>query len=94
MNKDLRLILEYHTEAEKNKPEFLKLLTAASNKQIFLLVGNGTEGWNCKSLVATALFRKPKSSVFVLQSTTRCLGRWAIIASKRASFCQMKITKF
>jgi len=73
MGKDIKLILEYHTEAEKNKIEFLNLDTAASDKQIVLLVGKGTEGWNCKSLVATALFRKPKSSVFVLQSTTRCL---------------------
>jgi len=73
MDKDLKLILEYHTEAEKNKSEFLKLDTPASNKQIVLLVGKGTEGWNCRSLVATALFRKPKSPVFILQSTTRCL---------------------
>lgn len=71
--RDLNMILEYHTEAEKNKSEFLKLDTNESAKQIILLVGKGTEGWNCKSLVATALFRKPKSPVFVLQSTTRCL---------------------
>jgi len=73
MGKDISMILEYHTEAEENKTDFLKLDTSTSNKQIILLVGKGTEGWNCKSLVATALFRKPKSSVFVLQSTTRCL---------------------
>lgn len=66
-------ILEYHTEAEKSKDEFLKLDTEGSEKQFILLVGKGTEGWNCRSLVACALYRKPQSSIFVLQSSTRCL---------------------
>ncbi|HOX30540.1 MAG TPA: DEAD/DEAH box helicase family protein [Candidatus Paceibacterota bacterium] len=66
-------ILEYHTEAEESKDEFLKLDTAESKKQFVLLVGKGTEGWNCRSLVACALYRKPHSSIFVLQSSTRCL---------------------
>lgn len=66
-------ILEYHTEAEKNKDEFLKIDTEGSKKQFILLVGKGTEGWNCRSLVACALYRKPQSSIFVLQSSTRCL---------------------
>jgi len=66
-------ILEYHTEAEKNKEEFRTLDTPDSVKQFVLLVGKGTEGWNCRSLVACALYRKPKSSIFVLQSSTRCL---------------------
>jgi hypothetical protein len=66
-------VLEYHTEAEENKEEFQKLDTAESKKQFVLLVGKGTEGWNCRSLVACALYRKPKSTIFVLQSSTRCL---------------------
>lgn len=66
-------ILEYHTEAEKSKDDFLKLDTQGSEKQFILLVGKGTEGWNCRSLVACALYRKPHSSIFVLQSSTRCL---------------------
>ena len=66
-------ILEYHTEAEKSKDEFLILDTEGSKKQFILLVGKGTEGWNCRSLVACALYRKPQSSIFVLQSSTRCL---------------------
>jgi len=66
-------ILEYHTEAEENKDEFLIVDTPQSKKQFILLVGKGTEGWNCRSLVSCALFRKPKSSIFVLQSSTRCL---------------------
>lgn len=66
-------ILEYHTEAEDQKEEFVKLDTAESQKQFVLLVGKGTEGWNCRSLTSCALFRKPKSAIFVLQSATRCL---------------------
>lgn len=66
-------ILEYHTEAEKSKNEFLVLDTKGSKKQFVLLVGKGTEGWNCRSLVACALYRRPQSSIFVLQSSTRCL---------------------
>ena len=66
-------ILEYHTQAEKSKDEFFMLDTPGSNKQFILLVGKGTEGWNCRSLVACALYRKPHSSIFVLQSSTRCL---------------------
>ena len=65
--------MEYHTEAEEGRDEFIALDTPESKKQFILLVGKGTEGWNCRSLVATALFRKPQSSIFVLQSSTRCL---------------------
>jgi hypothetical protein len=67
------VVLEYHTEAEENANEFRKLDTAESDKRIVLLVGKGTEGWNCRSLVAVALYKKPKSTILVLQSTTRCL---------------------
>lgn len=66
-------ILEYHTKKEENKEEFLKLDTEESKKQFILLVGKGTEGWNVRSLVATALYRKPTSSIFVLQASTRCM---------------------
>lgn len=53
--------------------EFLKLDAAESKKQFILLVGKGKEGWNCRSLFSVALFRKPKSTIFVLQATMRCL---------------------
>jgi type III restriction enzyme len=66
-------ILEYHTEAESGKEEFLNLDRIESRKQFVLLVGKGTEGWNCRSLCSVALFKKPKSTILVLQSTTRCL---------------------
>lgn len=47
--------------------------TEGSKKQIILLVNKGREGWNCRSLFSVALFRSPKSKIFVLQSTMRCL---------------------
>ncbi len=47
--------------------------TVGSQKQVLLLVNKGREGWNCRSLFSVALFRSPKSKVFVLQSTMRCL---------------------
>lgn len=47
--------------------------TEGSAKQVILLVNKGKEGWNCRSLFSVALFRSPKSKVFVLQSTMRCL---------------------
>lgn len=47
--------------------------TEGANKQIILLVNKGREGWNCRSLFSVALFRSPKSKIFVLQSTMRCL---------------------
>lgn len=53
--------------------EFKNLDTSGSNKQFILLVNKGKEGWNCRSLFAVALHREPKSKVFVLQATMRCL---------------------
>lgn len=44
-----------------------------NNKQVLLLVNKGREGWNCRSLFSVALYRSPKSKIFVLQSTMRCL---------------------
>lgn len=45
----------------------------ANDKQFIILVQKGREGWNCRSLFGVALFRSPKSKVFVLQATMRCL---------------------
>ena len=53
--------------------EFNRLDTQASEKQFILLVNKGREGWNCRSLFGVGLFREPKSRVFVLQATMRCL---------------------
>lgn len=53
--------------------EFNRLDTPGSDKQFILLVNKGREGWNCRSLFAVALYRKPDSKIFVLQATMRCL---------------------
>lgn len=53
--------------------EFNRLDTIGTEKQFVLLVNKGREGWNCRSLFGVALFREPKSKVFVLQATMRCL---------------------
>ena len=53
--------------------EFNRLDTPNSDKQFILLVNKGREGWNCRSLFSVALYRSPKSKVFVLQATMRCL---------------------
>jgi len=53
--------------------EFIRLDTPGSEKQFILLVGKGKEGWNCRSLFGVGLHRQPKSKIFVLQATMRCL---------------------
>lgn len=53
--------------------EFNMLDSEESEKQFILLVNKGREGWNCRSLFGVALFRKPDSTIFVLQATMRCL---------------------
>lgn len=53
--------------------EFNRLDSPTSDKQFILLVNKGREGWNCRSLFGVALFREPKSKIFVLQATMRCL---------------------
>ncbi len=53
--------------------EFNRLDNPASAKQFILLVNKGREGWNCRSLFGVALFREPKSKIFILQATLRCL---------------------
>ena len=44
-----------------------------NEKQFVVLVEKGKEGWNCRSLFGVALYRSPKSKIFVLQATVRCL---------------------
>ena len=53
--------------------EFKNLDMPASEKQFILLVNKGKEGWNCRSLFGVALYRKPRSKIFVLQASMRCL---------------------
>ena len=56
-----------------DRREFNRLDTVGSEKQFILLVNKGREGWNCRSLFGVGLFREPKSRIFVLQATMRCL---------------------
>jgi type III restriction enzyme len=53
--------------------EFRNLDRPNSDKQFILLVNKGKEGWNCRSLFGVGLHREPKSKIFVLQATMRCL---------------------
>ena len=57
----------------KNFNDLDKVGTLGSEKQFVLLCNKGREGWNCRSLFGVALFRAPKSKIFVLQATMRCL---------------------
>ena len=56
--------------------------TEGADKQFILLVNKGREGWNCRSLFGVALFRTPKSKVFVLQATMRCLRQITDVQQK------------
>ncbi len=53
--------------------DFNRLDSRTSEKQFILLVNKGREGWNCRSLFAVAMYRSPRSKIFVLQATMRCL---------------------
>lgn len=52
---------------------FNNLDNPSSTYRIVLLIGVGTEGWNCKSLTGVALPREKSGKILVLQSTCRCL---------------------
>lgn len=52
---------------------FNELDFVSSKKQFLILVNKGKEGWNCRSLCGVAMFRRPRSKIFVLQASMRCL---------------------
>ena len=67
-------------DPKQTKPEDIHIFNNLDNpvaggneKQFIILVGKGREGWNCRSLFGVALYREPKSKIFVLQATMRCL---------------------
>ncbi len=66
----------------KNFNDLDKQGTVGSEKQFILLCNKGREGWNCRSLFGVALFRSPKSTIFVLQATMRCLRQITDIQQK------------
>jgi len=68
------ILMNTQQSSKQEIDEFNRLNDANAAKRIILLVGKGTEGWNCPSLFATALIRELTSSNnFILQASTRCL---------------------
>ncbi len=69
------LILENTQQSsQKDIDEFNRLNNPQCQKRIILLIGKGTEGWNCPSLFSCALIKEQTTSNnFVLQASTRCL---------------------
>ncbi len=63
-----------HTQADSNEREFLSLDEPENKKRVILLINKGKEGWDCKTLFATALITEASSSNnYILQASTRCL---------------------
>jgi hypothetical protein len=70
---DISVILK-HTQKNNNEKEFLSLDETENKKRIILLINKGKEGWDCKTLFATALITEASSSNnYILQASTRCL---------------------
>lgn len=70
----LKYTLEGKKEAKDGEKEFLSLDNPENKKRILLLIGMGREGWDCKTLFATALITESSSSNnYILQASTRCL---------------------
>lgn len=68
------VLMNTQQSSTKEVEEFKRLNDPSASKRVILLVGKGTEGWNCPSLFATALIRELTSSNnFILQASTRCL---------------------
>ncbi len=67
-------LMNTQQSSKREIDEFNRLSDPSATKRVILLVGKGTEGWNCPSLFATALIRELTSSNnFILQASTRCL---------------------
>ena len=74
LGEDVSQMLINTQESDKAaKEEFAALNDPASRKRVILLVGIGTEGWDCPSLFATALIKGKTTGIFALQASTRCL---------------------
>ena len=68
-----RILVNTGNATNDEERAFRRLDYAESEKQFIILVNKGREGWNCRSLFGVALYRQPKSKVFVLQASMRCL---------------------
>ena len=69
------ILTQCHSKAcQAEQDAFARFHLPASPHRVVLLVGMGTEGWNCPALFACALAREiTGSNNLVLQSSTRCL---------------------
>lgn len=68
------VLVNTQKSTKDEEDEFRRLNDSESQKRVILLVGRGTEGWDCPSLFATALIRQQTDAgTFVLQAATRCL---------------------
>ncbi|MDE0396858.1 MAG: DEAD/DEAH box helicase family protein, partial [Candidatus Poribacteria bacterium] len=69
-----QILVNTQKSSQTEIDEFNRLNNPDSQKRIILLIGKGTEGWNCPSLFACALIKEQTtSSNFILQASTRCL---------------------
>ena len=69
-----QILVNTQKSSQSDIDEFNRLNNPDSQKRIILLIGKGTEGWNCPSLFACALIKEQTtSSNFILQASTRCL---------------------
>ena len=68
-----QILVNTQKSGKAEKDEFAALNDPASRKRVILLVGIGTEGWDCPSLFATALIKGKTTGTFTLQASTRCL---------------------
>ena len=68
-----QILVNTQKSDKKEKEEFANLNSPDSGKRVILLVGIGTEGWDCPSLFATALVKGETTGIFALQAATRCL---------------------
>lgn len=68
-----QILVNTQNSGRAEKEEFAALNDPASRKRVILLVGIGTEGWDCPSLFATALIKGKTTGTFTLQASTRCL---------------------
>ena len=69
-----QILINTQKSSPQEIDEFKRLNNPDNQKRIILLIGKGTEGWNCPSLFACALIKEQTtSSNFILQASTRCL---------------------
>ena len=70
----MQILVNTQKSSQTEIDEFKRLNNPDNQKRIILLIGKGTEGWNCPSLFACALIKEQTtSSNFILQASTRCL---------------------